>query len=340
MVSVALLKDKVVRPGESALAQLACSDVAIACCGQPFVVRAESPLVTLGGGIVLQPLARRILRRDEQSIKALDQLASPEELNRAETAIYFYGTADWSDLDLCRDACLRADRVGSLLDRMEADQILIRLVLSPKRTARVHREVFVATKDHLIQTVCEFHERSPLSVQISRDQIVQRLSFLGDKLLLNKILDTLVEAGKLRGSDDTVAHRNFVPSLTGAQKRIQRLVADRFESAVFKPPGTNELVKICGSDESEIRLLLQLCVVEGELIHLGGDFYLHAKWERELRQRVTVSLRQHAQLTTGQIKQLLKTSRKYAVPYCEYLDRLGLTHRQGDVRVLASGGNN
>jgi selenocysteine-specific elongation factor len=65
------------------------------------------------------------------------------------------------------------------------------------------------------------------------------------------------------------------------------------------------------------------------------DIYLHADTDAEIRRRVTERLRTGPGATVAEIRDLLGTTRKYAVPICEYLDRVGLTRREGDLRVLA-----
>jgi len=81
--------------------------------------------------------------------------------------------------------------------------------------------------------------------------------------------------------------------------------------------------------------LIALAVANGELVAISSDYYLHADVDRATRARLATSLSGGAGLTVSQIREILNTSRKYAVPYCEYLDRIGFTRREGDVRSLA-----
>ncbi len=81
-----------------------------------------------------------------------------------------------------------------------------------------------------------------------------------------------------------------------------------------------------------------MCVAERLLVHVGGDIYLHESAEAEMRRRVTERLREGPPATVADIRDLLGTTRKYAVPFCEYLDRVCVTRRDGDLRVLAAAG--
>ena len=83
--------------------------------------------------------------------------------------------------------------------------------------------------------------------------------------------------------------------------------------------------------------LFEVCVAESELVAIAENVYLHAEAEAEMRRLVRGRLAAGQGLTVAEIRDLLGTTRKFAVPLCEYLDRAGVTRREGDLRVLAPG---
>jgi selenocysteine-specific elongation factor len=85
--------------------------------------------------------------------------------------------------------------------------------------------------------------------------------------------------------------------------------------------------------------LLALLVDEGRLVDLGHGLYVDSDAEVELRRRTANRLADGSSATMAELRDLLGVTRKHAVPYAEYLDRIGLTRREGDTRRLASGGN-
>ena len=86
---------------------------------------------------------------------------------------------------------------------------------------------------------------------------------------------------------------------------------------------------------ASLRDLFDVCVAEGHLVKVTEEIYLHADAEAEMRRRVTAKLADGPGLTVAEIRDLLGTTRKYAVPLCEYLDRAGVTRREGDLRLRA-----
>jgi selenocysteine-specific elongation factor len=139
----------------------------------------------------------------------------------------------------------------------------------------------------------------------------------------------------LVGDENAIALAAFKPRLTAAQKRMAGQVLEAFEAAGFQPPETGKLAKSAGIREDEARAVVELCADQGELIHLSGGLYIHRTAEERLRRRIIEILGDSEGMTVSQIKDMLEITRRHAVPICEYLDRIGLTKRKGDYRVLA-----
>ena len=85
---------------------------------------------------------------------------------------------------------------------------------------------------------------------------------------------------------------------------------------------------------SALKDITEVCVAEGYLVQITDGIYLHADNEMAMREMVTKRLEDGKGLMVADIRDILATTRKYAVPLCEYLDRIGITRREGDLRYL------
>jgi selenocysteine-specific elongation factor len=83
---------------------------------------------------------------------------------------------------------------------------------------------------------------------------------------------------------------------------------------------------------------LALAASDGDLVEINSEYYLHAGVDRELKERLRSELASGEGLTLSQIREMFNTTRKYAVPICEYLDKTGFTRRDGDLRKLGNAG--
>ncbi len=335
IATISLFKKTRLDPGEEGLAQLICAQPVVARNQQPLVIRSLSPLRTLGGGTVLQPLANPLSRREPGCFDRLTQLNNQNPLVRADAAAFFYGPKPWTTLDLCRDANLTPLAAQSQLDHLQSDGFLLTIAPDTRQSFSLHRDAQKLLQQAILVTALRLHDDRPLRTTIPRDQLHHRLarSQAIDPARLTLLINDMIARGLLTGDDQTIAHPDFKPRLSSADLRLCGGILREFLEAGCKPPPPPAVAKRIGVSEKRLRPLLELCVAQGELVPLQGDFFLHETREREARETIAPRLRTGPGLTVSEIKDALDTSRKYAVPICEYFDRIGFTRRKGDFRI-------
>ncbi len=334
MVTVATLDRKPIEPGGRSRAQLHCATPTVSASGQPFVVRSESPLVTIGGGVVLQPCPGRITPRQPQQIERLAGLLSDDEVERAQTAIYFFATGDWTELDLCRDARLDLEQCSTAIRTLESSGTIVALDVKPRRTLRLHRDVVQREEQRVLKIVEQLHNQSTLKTTVPRDRVIALHAVEGDTNVSDALIDRLAEGGALVGDQQSMALPGYAPELSAGQRQLHERILAVLQESGLQPPGPAEMAKTYGAREDEVRRLLEYCVACGEAVRLDDKLYLHRDVETAMRDQLRTRLADGSGMTVSQIRDVLGTSRKFAVPICEHLDRIGMTQRQGDLRVL------
>jgi selenocysteine-specific elongation factor len=129
----------------------------------------------------------------------------------------------------------------------------------------------------------------------------------------------------------------WVPRLTQRQEAIAAQLRAAAMSTGLEPPTPRELAESLGVDPAELREVLAHLVRDGSLVHAPGDLWFDRVAVDELRARVIAHLEAHGALETPAYKDLIGTSRKYAVPLMELFDAERLTVRRGEARVLRRG---
>jgi selenocysteine-specific elongation factor len=107
-------------------------------------------------------------------------------------------------------------------------------------------------------------------------------------------------------------------------------------AAGCQPPDAKQFAAHAGGNAAALKDIYEVAVAEGWLVKAADDLFLHADVEADMRARVAERLKGGATATVAEIRDLLGTTRKFAVPLCEYLDRIGLTRRTGDLRSLST----
>jgi selenocysteine-specific elongation factor len=126
------------------------------------------------------------------------------------------------------------------------------------------------------------------------------------------------------------------PKLTNNEQKLLVQLIDMHRAAGLQPPTVKECREVAARHQEAVPQLLALAEANGELVSVSSDFYLHRLADQGAQELLREKLGGSPGMTVSEIREALNTSRKYAVPYCEYLDRIGVTERRGDRRVLAN----
>ncbi len=332
MASVVLFEGDPLSQGQSAIAQLFLQQSVVTTWNQPFVLRSESPVVTIGGGRVLDPQASKVRRSATAKIASAGQLSSADPLLRASAALYLRGTESWQPIDLVRMAGI--EQPQQTLDALAEQQQLIEMQVSPTRTAWIHQRTIDDISARIEATLNKLHDQFPLNSMLDRARLLSRLDYVGSQSLLDAILQRLASAKRIKIGDRGVALAGRGPQLSKAEQKLVDRLIEQYRSAGLRPATVAELKKQAVKNQAVVPQLIDLATAEGHLIKISDEFRLHREVEAELRDRLSKEMAGGSGLTLSQIRELLETSRKYAVPFCEYLDHVGFTRRDGDLRYL------
>ncbi|MCH8921699.1 MAG: selenocysteine-specific translation elongation factor [Planctomycetes bacterium] len=340
--SVMLLDRDRLEAGQTAPVQLMLSEPAVTTWRQPLVVRSESPVVTIGGGHVLEPDAARAPRNDRQTLEMMANLLDDEPIQRASAALYFAGLRDWRPDDLARTAGI--DDVAAVGEALRDRGDLQEIALSPTRTFRLHALVLEQLCQRVEAALAKLHEEFPLQSMLDYSRLVRRFAYLGAyvgsdalvRVLVGAVIERMKKAKRVKLTERGIALAGHGPQLSANEQRlVDEIIAD-FREAGFQPPSVKQLQAKATRNQASVPQLVELAVAEGHLVKIAADFYLHSDSERQVRDILDEQLSGGEGMTLSQIRELLGTTRKYAVPLCEYLDRQGFTRREGDLRVLGA----
>ncbi|NQU23013.1 MAG: selenocysteine-specific translation elongation factor [Candidatus Nealsonbacteria bacterium] len=332
MAGISLLDRDQLDPGDSALVQAFLSRPAVATWRQPLVVRSESPVETIGGGHVLDPNAPKLRRRQQDGLNRLEQLLSDDPSVRASAALYFAGVRPWQPQDLARTAGV--DDIDEVCRALVERGELVEIAASPMRTIRVHRDVLDELSCRVEKALADMHRQQPLRATLDRSSLLSRFDYVRSSPLMGVVLQRMADDERITTTDRGVALAGHGPQLSAGQRELVEQIVRSYVQSGYQPPSVDQIKAQVSHHRSAVPELIALAAAEGRLVELSAGLYLDADAERRMRETLTERLSGSQGLTLSEIREILATTRKYAVPLCEYLDRIGFTTRQGDVRVL------
>jgi selenocysteine-specific elongation factor len=335
MGTVSLLDCDTIAPGAWGLAQLFLEEPATATWGQPFVVRGPSATQTLGGGQVLQPVARKVRRRHLELLERVERLWTGDAEQRVLTVAWFGGFAGFTLADVVRGANVGPDEAQALLARLKERGDLVEIAISQARHVLLHADIVKELDERILQALARLHADFPLMTSHDRHKVQAQLAYVGDDALVHAAVERLLKRKVLVGDLRRIARADFKPKLSANLRKLKDKVVLAYQEAGFQPPEPAGFAGQAGGNAASLKDLFDVCVAEGYLVQITGDIYLHSDSEAVMRQRVREKLASGPPATVADIRDWLCTTRKYAVPFCEYLDRVNVTKRDGDLRTLA-----
>jgi selenocysteine-specific elongation factor len=316
---VALLEGAELAPGASILAQISLEESTVPARGDRFVIRSYSPSVTIGGGTVLEPEAKRRRRGDVSRLAVAERGSEDERLIEA-----------FRNAHKPLDAAAVAKALGVPVERAEAGAIAEagagRLRALPDRRW-VSAEAWEAARLAIQDALADFARRHPVRWGRAKGELKSQIGKSLDAGLFDTALASLIEEGAVETRSDHVRAAGlsaWTPALQQAQDRV----VDALIKAGHSVPELSTLAAGVPEASEHVQRLL----FEGKAVRVSQDFvYTKAQWDA-----VEAALRRHFEshegLRVADLKDLLGVSRKHAIPLLEYGDRIGLTMRVGDER--------
>ncbi|MEK6256690.1 MAG: selenocysteine-specific translation elongation factor [Chloroflexota bacterium] len=326
---VRLLGQKTLEPGEQAWLQLELKSPVVVARGDRYILRRPSPGETIGGGEIVNPQPDQLHKRfDPDIIQRMEALSKGLPTDVLLHAVEKGGVSTLGEaidrskleIDIAHAAAreLVQDNRLSLLQGDE-DKLLQEDVVAPTL-------LWNSLINKVLGLLDEFHSEQPLRSGIAREEVKSRLklSQLDIKLLVKHLADTnqITESGPLL---QLPGHQiRFSPA---QQKGIDSLLV-KFENSPYAPPSIKEVIDILGD------AVYQALVDLGELLPVSSEVVFQTKDYQKMVKELTKIMQTQGSISVAAARDHFGTTRRYILAFLEYLDTVGMTKREGDVRVL------
>ncbi|HKN17996.1 MAG TPA: selenocysteine-specific translation elongation factor [Candidatus Sulfotelmatobacter sp.] len=324
VAEVSLHGTKKIAPGEETFARLKLPEPALLLPGDRFILRQFSPVITIGGGIVLDaaPIPRQPVLDDflkvlaggnaEEILKVRIARAHEEGISISRLITETGWTKSSIDAQLAqatRDN--RVARIGELL---------------------VHSSALEALKLYIVETVGNFHKRNPLVHGINKEELRERPGAPGE--VFDATLGMLVREKKIEVVGDLVRLPGHGVVMKDEEAESRKKIEEAFASAGLKVPALHDVIAGLKIDKVRAQKIVTLLLRETLLIKISDELVFHRNALLELRRRLAAYKAKSTSIDVAKFKELAGVSRKYAIPLLEYLDRERVTRRKGDAREI------
>ena len=316
-------------PGESAIAQTTFDKMVSAGFRDRFIIRSYSPLLTIGGGIVLDVNPKPLKKKQVDAIVGIQNLIDGDINTCIE---WFFQKNDLlivSESNLARKLSLPLINISENLRILESQKKIIRI-----SEGYISTTTSTQIKEKMLNTLSKYHKENPLAYGMEKLELFKQIDVIGP--IGNWILDTLKNNRKIKIQGDRISLYDFQPELTDKQEETLNKLENEFLKGGFNPPGYEELFSNISIPEDELQRLITLLVNQRRIIILEKNIIFHKDIVNKGEKLIKGLLKKKGNATVSELKDVLGTSRKWAIPLLNYYDKIGLTMRVGDLRRLIS----
>lgn len=329
---LALLDRDELAPGDKTVAQIRLDEPVAVVRDDRFVIRSYSPVRTVGGGRILNPVPVKHKRFREEVITGLNGILEtvPEPIISFHASSTGYQGVSFSDLKLMTNL---ADKkletvISALLSKKEL------MLIDRDNRVYIHGSSFEHIRKETTGHLEAYHGANPLKAGMPKEELKSKLpSILGQKLF-TLIINHMVKEKALVVEEETVRLATHKVSLAADQSGVRKKILASYRDSGLQPPYFKELSKSYAIDPADAKDVLVLLVDSGDIIKVKEDLYFDAGAVEELQGRLVNFLQENGEITTPQFKDMTGASRKYVIPLIEYFDSQNVTIRIGDIRKL------
>jgi selenocysteine-specific elongation factor len=329
-------------PGAEGFAQVRLAEAALLLPGDRFILRQISPVVTIGGGVVVDaaPMidpkgVRKLEKAAGAAIPAFTQMMEAFGSGRGGAIltgrVTRRGMRGLTLAEAVAETGWRRAEIVETAGALIADRLLVRF---QDRLFAQHE--FELAQAGVLEAVSGFHKENPLSAGMSKGEIqdeLQRALEMAPELFAAAV-ESLARAKKLELVHELVRLPGRGVEMKDEEAESKKTIEEAFAGAGLKVPALQEVIAGLKIDKGRAQKIVTLLLRDRVLVKISEELVFHRGALEQLRRELTGYKTKSAKIDVAKFKELTGVSRKYAIPLLEYLDRERVTRRVGDVREI------
>lgn len=315
--------DEAIHPSEEGYLQLRLEEQVSVKKGDHFILRSFSPVYTIAGGVILDEAPKKHRRFNDEVIESFKvketgdlSIILLDFLNKRSIGLT-------SEKDMASYLNIEVDRLQPIVKQLVADKDLLQfghLYITNTLAERFETKV--------VELLRDYHEEFPVREGMQLEEFRSNFKHIPPKDR-DALVKHLAEKGTIVLLTNHVRHSDFNPELKDGHEQIKEEIETAWKTAGFKPPKVTDV-----THEDQTREEVFKTMVDHELVRLAKNIYLHRDVYEDGKQQVIDHIQKQGNISLAEFRDMMDTSRKYAMVMLDHLDEIGVTKRVEDVRVL------
>ena len=334
---VVLLDRDALFPGEQCYAQLRLEEEIAVRRSDRFIIRFYSPVITVGGGKVLEanPDKHKRFREDILERLRIKDVGSDKEI--MALLVKEEGLGAPSDEELFCKICLQYHIGQYILNELKEEGVLIQM---PGRRW-IHKEAFLKVVSESVEILENYHSKNKLSLGMAKEEFKSRLMknmHLQDGKVAEELFSLMEKDSVIKCAGQTVSLKDFSIEYSPELEQMRQRMIEIYRDKPFEMPTIEEALE-AEADKVNGKHIIEALAVEGFLLRLDYQYYIASDAFREaVKKTRRIAEENDGKFTLAQFRDVIGTSRKYALVILDHLDREKITQKVEDVRIFLDAG--
>lgn len=329
---IVLLDRDAAEAGDECFAQMRLEEEVALRMGDRFIIRFYSPLITLGGGKILEVSPRKHKRNDENVLESLKIKDEGTKKEIADIIIKEKSSQLITAAQLAIKMKLSSEEAAAIIDEL-TEEGRVKII---RKDYLMHEEYLQMVNTFGKKLLDEYHAKNELSAGMIKEEFKSRLEQelrLSDRKIIDDIMANMEGAGVIRIGEKTVAAADFQISYSPEMEKMKDRILGIYRTARFEMPTVDEVLAT-EKDAANAKHIIDALETQGELVRLSHQYYIDAQaynWAFDELKKVVET---NGQITLAEFRDIIGTSRKFAMAILDYLDNQKITQKVDDARVL------
>lgn len=332
--NLVLLDREELLPGDKACVQIRLESPVCCIKNDRFVIRSYSPIKTIGGGQILNPVPKKHKLFNKKIIEGLNSLIS---CDFEETISFFVNQGEYSGVSFA-DLRVMTNIPDKKLDVSLQKMLAARKIIQTDKEKRlyVHSSLFESLTKDILLRLKEYHGANPLKEGMSRQELKSKFRALreNDSKLFSIVLTKIARDKKIVQEQNIVRLSTHEIALQVDQQNLKEKISTIYKKSGLTPPFFRVICTDLNVDQKNAMEVLHMLIDEKIIVKTKDDLYFDAFVINELKKELVAFLNKSKEITTPKFKEMTNISRKFVIPLIEYFDSINLTIRVGDTRQL------
>jgi selenocysteine-specific elongation factor len=325
MARVALADGKTLQPGDDCPALLRLEQPMVAARGDKFIIRSFSPVITIGGGEVMEVLIEEKWKIVKEKLQNLYESPKSDQLIHL---VQEEGAKPITPEKLQYRIGISKEQINAIVEEKEELFWLTHKQGKWLLTQNQWNEL----KNSIHNFLKKYHAKNPLNAGAQKEEIRQHLSC--ENSILEALLQSMLDDKSISQKGELFLNPNFSITLSSEDDSLQNSILNQLDQEGFTSSTLAQLSLKTGNSKEKLMQVLNVAEQQGKLLRIDGKLMFTQKNFIILREKVNQFFSNHPEMSVSEFKELAHTSRKYAVPLLEYFDKKKITYREGNIRKL------